>query len=373
MIPKYLFLDDEEGSVTDALLDGFDDTKLLSVDSVKIEKNESFESVCGKLKVGLSSGECDGVLIDLCLDGTGANSLAFKAQPFAQQIRTWASESKIPHIPVVLCSTIEKKISYSKDSASHDLFDYYFNKTEINFNEEALKMNSLAEGYQLLNKEGITAEEYLNRADLDTIGDRTIDYLIGGNLSPFDISHRIIKDVFCYSGLMIDSFVLAARFGVDIKESGESWLNLLGAVSDKAGYTGVFSQGWSLFWTDRVNGFYMDVSGGTPYQLMNASERVEVLVGAGFEGLVPAKPIPLNNSSYFNTVCESCLRPLDSMEGIPIEDTMSLKPWQQNHFVSFYAVARGDFEETRICKEGIKKKQELKARIEDEQTKREGE
>ena len=272
----------------------------------------------------------------------------------------------MPQIPVVLCSTLGNYDVYRKDSASHDLFDYYFDKTEVNYKCETARMKSLAEGYQLLNKKDVKVEEYLGRKDIDEIDDKVIDYLRGP--STFDIARRIVKDVMPYPGLLIDKHTVAARMGINMDES-KGWPKLKDAIYSQAEYQGVFSAGWKRCWTDKVNAFFMSLSEGKPYQILSAEERVSILERNGFEGLVPAKPIEFNNSSYYNTVCYYSGLPLDSMEGIPVEDRMSLMPWQENHYVSFLFVARGDFKEERLCQEGLKKKQEILHRLQDEQAK----
>ena len=363
MIPKYLFIDDEAGSVTKALLDGFKDQKLISISLLTLRKGEPFESVCNKIKDEFAAHHYDGVLIDLCLDGAGANSLAFKAQPFAQQIRTWAAEGKMPQIPVVLCSTIGNYDVYIKDSASHDLFDDYFDKTEVDYKDVSVRMKSLAEGYQLMNKKSIDAEEYLGRVDISEIDNKVFDYLRGP--STFDIARLILKDVMPYPGLLIDQQTVAARMGINMEES-KGWPKLKEAIYAQAKYQGVFSAGWERCWSDKVNSFFMNFSEGKPYQILSAEERVGILEKAGFEGLAPAMPVELNNSSYYNTACYYSGLPLDSMEGIPVEDRMSLMPWQENHYVSFYFVARGDFKEERLCQDGLKKMQEILQRLQDE-------
>ena len=111
----------------------------------------------------------------------------------------------------------------------------------------------------------------------------------------------------------------------------------------------------------------MEQSHGTPYQVMTANERIEVLQKAGYDNLIPAKPIQYNNSTYYDTVCLVSNRPMDSMEGIPIEDIMSMKPWQENHYVSFFALAKGDYSESKVCNTGIKRFNEIKLSIKDEQ------
>lgn len=369
MMPKYLFIDDETGAPTKALLDGFNDTKFVEVDSLILTKGEPFETVCNRIKDEFNNHRYDGVLIDLCLDGTGSNSLAFKAQPFAQQIRTWASENKMPQVPVVLCSTLGKFDVYRKDSASHDLFDYYFDKTDIIYTKESIRLKSLSEGYQALNRKGITPEEYLGRNDYEANDAKMIDFLKGQSV--FETARRIIKDVLQYSGFLIDQHIVAARMGINLGESKEGWSKLRDVIAGEAAYNGVFSDGWKRFWADKVNTFFMRLSGGRPYQILSAEERVEILSINGFNGLVTAKPIDYNNSSYFNTVCCHSGLPLDSMEGIPVEDRMSLMQWQENHYVSFLYVAKGDYKEENLCQEGLKKMQVIKQRILDGQAKEE--
>ena len=365
MMPKYLFIDDETGTPTKALLDGFNDTKIVTVESMPLTKGETIESVCYRIKDLFSSNQYDGVLIDLCLDGTGENSLAFKAQPFAQQIRTWAAEEKMPHVPVVLCSTLENYDIYKKDSASHDLFDYYFDKTDVNFRKESTRLKSISEGYLFLSKKGVSIEEYLGRNELDAVDSKIIDFLKGQSV--YETAKSMIKDVIPYSGILVDQCMVAARMGINKDESKEGWKILREAIEKDAAYKGVFCEGWQRFWSDQVNAFFMKLSGGKPYQIMSAAERVEVLKNNGFDGLSVARPIDYNNSSYFNTVCCYSGQPLDSMEGIPVEDRMSLMQWQENHYVSFFFVAKGDFKEENLCREGLKKMEEIKQIIKDGQ------
>ena len=49
MIPKYLFIDDDTGSVTKALLDGFNYKKLVNISPLTPCKDEPFEKVCNRM------------------------------------------------------------------------------------------------------------------------------------------------------------------------------------------------------------------------------------------------------------------------------------------------------------------------------------
>lgn len=369
MKPRYLFIDDEVGKPTHALLDGFNDTGLISIDPLSIVKNETFDSINAKLQSEYAKKGFDGILIDLCLDGTGANSLKFKAPPIAQQVRTLASEKKLSHLPIVLCSTIENEILFRNDSSSHDLFDYYFNKSDLEFRKEAQRLRSLAEGYQVLNKKDVAIEDILGRTDFDALDSKLLDFMRGNMMSSFDIAQRIIKDMFRYSGLLITERIMAARLGIDIEESSETWEKLRDNVLVHAEYKGAFSSGWNRYWADKLNAIYMEFSGGVPYQIMTAAERICTFTKSGFDGLVAAAPIPYNQSTYYNTVCVCYKRPLDAVEGIPVEDSMNLKPWQENRYVSFLAVAKGEFKEDCIGAAGKKRIEEIKQRIQDEQAK----
>ena len=127
-----------------------------------------------------------------------------------------------------------------------------------------------------------------------------------------------------------------------------------------AAYNGTFASGWKRYWTDQFNDFFLNLSEGTPYQILTASERIDVLKKAGFDKLVAAKPIRFNHSTYYNTICCYSRCPLDSMEGIPIGDSMSLKPWQENSYVSFYHVTNGDFKEEYLGHVGKERVAEIK-------------
>lgn len=77
-----------------------------------LSSNDGLESLTEKIKEQINFGgenKVYGILIDLCLNGEGTNSIRFTASPIAQHLRTLASTTyEIPNIPLVLCSTIEK-------------------------------------------------------------------------------------------------------------------------------------------------------------------------------------------------------------------------------------------------------------------------
>ncbi len=360
---RYLFLDDETGGPTTAMLNGFNDTGQIELETLKLEKNEIFETVCAKIIDCSKQQPFDGLMLDLCLDGAGENSMGFKAPALAQQIRTKTLEGVLPQCPIVLCSTMANLDSfYKRDRASHGLFDYYFVKTGGHFEKDAIKLQALASGYDKMNKEGKKIEVVLGR-EVDSIDERIIAYLGEESLSSFDVAQFVIKELLERPGILIDEETLAARMGVDREASGMAWKELNEILEKEAVYSGLFANGWKRYWAELVSAFFMNLTGGNPYQIMRASERVETLQRIGIKGLVVAQPIKYNKSSYFDTICQFYKKPMDSMEGIPKEDTVMIKPWQEHRYVSFLALASGNYQEKDVCVEGIKKYEDIKDRL----------
>lgn len=363
MIPKYLYIDDESLDVTTSMLNGFNDTGMVSIKSLTLHQNEQFDDVSDAIIKECSQMQYNGVIIDLYLDGEGPNSLKFKAPPLAQQIRTLASEGKIPYMPIVLCSTAEKILFFDKDRASHDLFDFRFKKDDT-VEEIVSKLHSLAIGYVKLNEidESERFCAIVNRAPDSFIDNRVVECFSNDKLSPYDVAHLLKTDLIDHSGVLITEDIVASRMGVDVDSSGEGWEMLLKDISDDALYKGVFSSGWKRFWADLVCRFFASISGGTPYSILTADERVLILSESGYKGLFPARPIKYNKSSFFNTICDEYKKPLDSLEGIPIGESMLLKPWQERKYISFYAIAKGDYID-KLGVEGEKRYCDIKNRI----------
>ena len=356
-------MDDETGGPTTAMLDGFNDTGLIEVEPLKLEKKESFETICEKIIDQSNRLPFGGLMFDLCLDGAGENSMNFKAPALAQHIRTKAADGVLPQCPIVLCSTKANLESFNnKDRASHDLFDYSFNKSGGHFVKDAIRLKELAEGYDMMNRRGENVEDILGRK-VDGIDERVIAYLQEDNLSSFDIAQFVIKDLLQMPGILIDEDTLAARMGVDMEASGESWKALREILDRELLYCGIFANGWKRYWADLASDFFMNLSVGNPYQIMRASERVETLRKTGVDGLAPAKPIQYNQSTFFDTICQYYRKPMDSIEGIPKEDTVKIRAWQEHRYVSFFAMATGNCPEKSVCVEGQKKYADIKERL----------
>ena len=184
--PKYIYIDDEnDGSIT-SLINGFNDTGLIQVDQLSIEKGLNFSVLELLIKNKISDENYDGLLIDLRLDGEGPNQLEYSAISISSELRAICARNELKSFPIILCSTLDKiKETYKSDKTSHDLFDYTFRKSEnpdyIRFSK---KLKSLAEGYLGLPFDASSLDKIFQRGDLNFNGtyvtennDRGLDYI----------------------------------------------------------------------------------------------------------------------------------------------------------------------------------------------------
>lgn len=367
---EYIFIDDESNKSVESIINGLNDTKEIHISQLSISSDDGLESLTEKIKDQINCEDKNtayGILIDLCLNGEGENSIGFTASPIAQHIRTLSSTThEIPNIPIVLCSTNEKiKKTYNADKACHDLYDYKFSKTaDIQWVKVAKKMRALANGYAQL---GIysSMEQILNREDITNLDSRIFESLEAPN-STYDVAHFLIKDLFQHPGPMIKETVVAARLGIDIQNSGQAWKQLLEFISPQIHYNGIFASGWKRYWTDQLDSLFKTYSGGNPSSTYTAKERVEIIKQATqIEGLQTALPIEFCTSTYYNTICEALKRPIDSLEAYEIYESYDLRSWQEPKYLSFFALASGQNQDIQI------KKSESARFIEDQELLRE--
>lgn len=345
-IVKYLYLDDENEDAVKAIIDGLNDTGKVLVERLAFSAQDTFESLSEKLKSKIKQG-ISGILMDLCLNGGGDSSLKFTASPITQHLRSiMATPGEIAQIPIVLCSTDDRlKATYDADKTSHDLYDYKFTKAEIAWEKVATKMVSIANGYKKMGSQPNSLEELLGRKDISELDDRIFErFAETRNIFPYEFLNFIIKDIFQHPGALIKESVLAARLGVDIKSCEMAWEKLKEILAPKIQYRGILSNGWTRYWTDRMDLFFREISDGQIMQALTAEERVRILKEkTGISDLRTAKPTRFSSSSYFNTICEALKAPLDSMEGYEVYESYELKPWQEPKFISFEAIASGKY------------------------------
>lgn len=348
---KFIYIDDEDTQIIESFIHGLNDTEKIEVKRLDFSGDRSMESLCELIKQQV----CDGILMDLRLDGEGINRISVSATPIAQQIRTLAAQKEIPEYPIVLCSTLEKlNATYEADLTSHDLFDYIFTKTEYDRIKTATKMASLVNGYNLVRSSKGDLYKLLDRQLPDKIDRRIFERFISNkDFGAFEFLSFIIKEIFHHSGILIKENILAARLGVDIVASGDAWQKVLDSLSGTgAAYSGILSDGWKRYWADIINDFFKEISDGELLPILTAKERVSILESKlKIKGLKAAVAIKYCSSSMFWTVCEGDKKPLDPAEGYEVFESDELKSWQESKYMSFSAFVSEKYPKIRLTSE----------------------
>jgi len=337
---KYLYVDDENDKSVDAIASGFND---LDIINIEISQPLDFKNQIKDFNTRLSN--YDGLILDLRLDQNMKLDVSYNAPAIAQEIRTLSSLSdSLKSIPIILCSTDERmRATYDVDQTSHDLFDYKFLKgVDPNWGKFSLKLEALSSGYKWLNEHVATADSILNRADLTGVDYRVIERLEDKerNKTTYDYANFVIKEIFHHPGVLIKERIVAARLGIDIEASGPSWIEFRDNYLKYSKYTGMFSNGWERWWSDKVVTFFKEISGGKRLSSINAESRVKILSDVlSISGLVPATAIPYCKSTNFWTICEESKMPLDPLEGFKVYESVDIKSWQEHKYLSFNAIA----------------------------------
>lgn len=366
--PKYLYIDDESRNSISSIINGLNDTGKVEVTPMDLNANLSYDDLIPRIKDHIEDG-CDGILLDLCLNGEGVYHLNYSATPVAQYIRSLGIKKEMRQIPLVLCSTdANLTAEYLKDTSAHVLFDYKFVKQgKIAFEEIASRMKVLAEGYESIPKSSLEDLLGVSEEEFDRLDERIFQrFRYDVNSKPYEFTGFMVNDVFKYSGIMMSENVLASRLGVDVDSSKEEWCKLKKHLDSQIKYTGVFSEGWNLYWTHRLNEWFRSLSTGCPWTVLDARQRVDLINRMLDVKLIPAEPMKFASSSYFNTICVATEKPLDSSEGFVIKEERDLKPWQEQRYVSFYALSTGNYSEYEVMETEKKRFKEERNELKNE-------
>jgi hypothetical protein len=338
--PKYIYIDDEDDGSIESLINGFNDTGLIEVHQLSIEKGLNFSVLEKLIKNKITDEDFDGLLIDLRLDGEGPNQLQYSAISISAELRSICARNELKSFPIILCSTLDKiKETYKSDKTSHDLFDYTFRKSESpNYERFSRKLKTLAEGYKELPFDASSINLIFQRNDIKNLDQRIFERFYNQDIIvPYDFAHFTVKTLFHCTNPLIKETVLAARLGVSIEASGAHWVELLLQFED-CKFNGLFSMGWNRWWADLLNKKLKELSGKN-FSFLKAAERVAILKKAfGVYGIVEAEPIEHNTSSEFWTICEATKRPLDPLEGYKVKLSNELKSWQEPKYISLNAI-----------------------------------
>jgi len=339
--PRYLYIDDENGSSEISTLNGFNDTKIVEVARFNLSAFRDFGSLKKELERSCNNNEFDGLIIDLRLDGTGEERTEFNATAITSELRSISARGDIRSFPIVLCSTEEKiKQTYDSDRTSHDLFDYKLSKSnsEPNWLKISTKLKSLADGYNWLQTSKREPAEIIGVSNLGIIDERIIPKLLEFSVV-YDYAHFVTNNFFHQTNPLINERILAARLGVDlVKTPAEVWVNLSISILDGVRYKGLFAEGWKRWWADGLVDWFNQIS-GEKLAFINAEKRVEILKNkTGLQELVHATPLKFCTSTEFWSICEGYKVPIDPLEGFKIHTTSDLKPWQEGKVISLLAI-----------------------------------
>lgn len=361
--PRYLYIDDENGSSEISTLNGFNDTKIVEVERFNLSDFRDFGSLKKELERSINNNEFDGLIIDLRLDGAGEDRTEFNATAITSELRSISARGDIRSFPIILCSTEEKiKQTYDSDRTSHDLFDYKLSKSnpEPNWIKISTKLKALKEGYNWLQAYKRECNEVLGVEKLENIDERIVEKLSNFSVT-YDFTHFVIKNFFHQTNPLINERILAARLGVDLARTPpDVWKNLSISILAGIRYKGLFAEGWSRWWADGLVEWFTNIS-GEKLAFLNAEKRVEILKAkTGLQEIVYASPLKFCFSSEFWSICEGYKLPIDPLEAFKIHTTADLKPWQESKVISLQAI----LEREGFVDRGLKPDNSEKERIE---------
>ncbi len=345
---NYLCIDDQADCTIDQLL-----SRIESGGGISLERwtPTALDSIIPRIKSFIDANQSNGagVLLDLRLDmdsDQGKERVNYRGPTLAQELRTRMAEGGIAPAPIVLWSVNSKfNSSYNNEDTSHDLFDDVYEKDrEIVENPSvvACRLVSLAKGYKVLNNASGTSMA-LNLLALGSDVDSMLyaqfldEYKeLFDKRSVHDIARFILNDLVRVQGLLVGERLLAARLGVDIELSGDSWAVIKNALQSSS-YAGPFCEGWSRWWWFKVEDWWFDLF-GDKYELRGVSsvERVGLLNGKFEAELVAASPIAEGYSTNFFTLCAGTGLPLDPHDGLRVV-CRGARDWHDPAYVSIYA------------------------------------
>ncbi|HSV70095.1 MAG TPA: hypothetical protein VLI72_08285 [Methylibium sp.] len=288
--------------------------------------------------------EISGLLIDLRLDRVAGNEgrVQYNAPTIAQHIRSLMAQKKLPPLPVVLWTlpTVKKSL-YDPDRLSHDLFDEFIDKDELEgaerFAATANVLIDLAQGYEQL-AASLTRSKKLSsilgapKSAIDPRADAAFDAEQTNGRSVSDAARFILSDVVRREGLLVSIGTVCARLGVRVDAFLGSKLETSLAPFR---YKGPFSGRQPLWWWKAVQNWWSTNFRECPTVLsLEASQRVQLLHAKALIGAeAEAKRINEAYSSRFTSLCEVKREPLDPIDGYLLDASQS-RPWLDRQYVS---------------------------------------
>jgi hypothetical protein len=254
------------------------------------------------------------VAIDYRLDEAPANLDAdqtYKGSALAQHLRDASSENPNLDFALVLVSAEAKiKMLYRPDKTAHDLFDRVYVKEAINQNRAAVRAEllSLCAGYEKLRaankKYDIVELMGGTEDDRPFIDVQEVRAKLEDASAPHVVSRLLLNIIDC-PGPLLDTNEACAYLGIDLSD-GQAISELMRSAG--IAYDGLYSEGWSRWWANRLEDWSQGIFGRRATGLP-ASDRAHALSEASGQRLSPAKS-PWNGSpnELISFACASCRR-----------------------------------------------------------------
>lgn len=297
----------------------------------------------------ISKSKCDGLLLDLRLDKTPSQEgvrVNYRAISLAQELRTRMTEGSIRPFPLVLWSVDANfQESYDRDKTGHDLFDFHFSKRRIDgeANKIAHELVALAKGYEEINnlRSRTIKNIYARLIDLedefDVLDVRLANHIATERSFPTHVfADSLLNDLIRCSGPLINEAHLAARLGVNFRDSGD-WSKLISKFAKDAKYTGVFGDNWSRWWMYKIIRNWNQIYPNVPLQRLDAKQRTEILIKKyKLKNLVPYEPIVDGYDQKYWNVCYLTGKPVSPVNSIRL--SLERPEWQDGVFASLQAI-----------------------------------
>lgn len=346
---KYLYLDDESPGKIQGYIRAVEGQSKSDLEIERVPPRRYDRQVEAIRNLPEDVG---GVILDFRLD-MKSNEIegekeraSYRAASIAQEIRSLGTEGKIEEMPLVLWSLSRRyKKSYSPDETAHDLFDLTSTKDKLSETEGAqrmaIRLTSLATGYDELRqvidenrkRKRFTYKLLGLEESPDFLDQRIVTYFDNRSALPIhEYARFILRKVLDHTRPLVDEAVLAARLGVDNKQS-EDWGDLLDQL-EQARYEGPFREGWPRWWWSWVSDWWKNEVTDKSLKRLSAEVRVDHLSESlNLDGLVAAQPIEEKYSTRFWTVCEYYGGPLDPTDGLRAQ-ARNLEPWMDRPYIS---------------------------------------
>jgi hypothetical protein len=329
-LPKFLYLDDEDVQAT---VDRLNNYSHVQIEVRDVKQSKGFESDLDSFDFQ----ELDGIILDYRLDvNKEGGGVSYKAPALAQELRNRVTELQITKdFPIILCSNDSERIRRLKsDETSNDLFDYTFLRdSTLDPKRVSAILLTLVNGYKKIAQSKGDLSKIIER-DISEVDDRVFSKFVDKKYPIHEIARHIIHQLIRETGVLIHEEILLARLGL-VKNDDSA--TLIERYFSDCLYQGVFHEGWSRWWMDKVNDKFKDLTKRT-FASLDATQRVNLLKKATTLDLADAKPIKLAKSSRFGTICEFTRMPLDIVEGFKLVDEPTLA-WQEPRYISLLALA----------------------------------